>query len=225
MPSRRDIFVNGGIYHIYNKSIDNRLIFTDRITDYFFELLKYYRSIKADLRYSRFVDLPESIKQFRLKEIYSVKYFRIEILAYCLMPNHFHLLIKQKLDNGLIRFMSNILNSYTRYFNTLEERKGPIFLPQFRSRAITSREQLIHISRYMHLNPYTSGIVDTIDDIENYVYSSFKDYVNDLDDSLVNTDIILSEFNGSKEKYQKFVLSNAEYQKTLEYCKYTEKLI
>jgi len=138
------------------------------------------------------------------------------------MPNHYHFQIKQLIDNGIIRFMADVLNSFTRYYNSKNKRKGPIFLTPFRSRQIVSDEQLIHTSRYIHLNPYSAGIVNTQKDLINYPYSSFKEYVEKNEEGICNTDEILKMFGGDRERYKEFVLSNAEHQRTLEYIKYAK---
>ncbi|MDO8497477.1 MAG: transposase [bacterium] len=222
MPSRRDIFTNSEVYHIYNKTPDSKIIFDQpAISHRFFDLMRYYRSSKSDIRYSKFVLLPSQIREYKEKEINDSRYFKVDILAYCLMPNHFHILIKQKKDSGVIRFMSDILNAITRYYNILYGRKGQLFLTQFRSRHIVTREQLIHVSRYIHLNPYSSGLITKIEELCHYPLSSFFEYT--LKKTLCNTDIILSQFNDDKETYTKFVFNNADYQRTLDWIKHAEK--
>src|SRR3989338_10209047 len=202
MPSRKDIFTNGSIYHIFNKTIDRRLIFEDdRISDLFLKLLRYYRSTKSIIRYSHFNELKGEFRVNFQKQILNPDYFKVDILTFCLMPNHFHLLLKQKREDGIIRFMSDTVNSVTRFFNILHERKGPVFLPQFRSRQIHTREQLIHVSRYQHLNPFSSGIVKSIKVLLSYPYSSFNEYSKANFTNLCNTDVILREFNHDKNKY------------------------
>ncbi|MBI4004801.1 transposase [Candidatus Roizmanbacteria bacterium] len=179
MPLRPEPFINGGIYHVFNKTIDKRQTFTiDCYSVFFLEILEYYRSIKSVVSHSRLKLLSpeENLKIFR--EIAYKKYFRIEILAYCLMPNHFHLLIKQFVTDGIPRFVSNVVNSFTRYYNLQHERKGPVFLPNFKSVKIESDEQLMHVSRYIHLNPYSSGLVRDRDKLPNYQWSSFPEYLS-----------------------------------------------
>lgn len=222
MPTRSDIFINKGLYHIFNKTIDKKLIFSKpQVSLRFLNLLPYYRSSKADIRYSKFMTLLGDQRFQKEIQIYLPKYYKVEILSYCLMPNHFHFQLKQRMDKGIVMFMAEILNSITRYFNVLYDRKGPIFLPQFRSRRITSHEQLIHISRYIHLNPYSGGYIKNIKDLVNYEHSSFNEYVTN-NRGLCNLEPVLSGFT-NKEKYKEFVFKNAEYQKTLEYAKYTER--
>lgn len=224
MPTRRDIFINGGIYHIFNKTIDHKNVFkSESIGRIFLQLFNYYRSTKSTIRYSYFRKLPEKIKTYRETQLRHKKYFKLDILAYCLMPNHFHLLLKQKKENGIISFMANILNSITRFYNLAFTRKGPLFLPQFRSRMIMNQEQLLHVSRYIHLNPYSSGLVNIPEDLKGYNLSSFQEYLKQSKSNICNTDIILSFFTNGVKQYERFVLDNAEHQKTLENIKYTQK--
>ena len=138
------------------------------------------------------------------------------------MPNHYHFLIKQKKDKGIIRFMADILNSFTRYYNSKNKRKGSVFLTPFRSRKIVSDEQFIHTSRYIHLNPYSAGLVNTHQELIKYPYSSFKEFIYPNRSQLCNTEPILKMFGDDREKYREFALSNAEHQRTLEYLKYTK---
>lgn len=225
MPSRKDIFTNGEIYHIFNKTIDHKKIFSDRKTCWLFlDLIKYYRSLKANIRYSYFKKLKSNFRYLREREIKIRKYFKIEILAYCLMPNHFHLLIQQKVSNGIIRFMSDVLNSLTRFYNLKSIRKGPIFLTQFKSRRIMSREQLLHVSRYIHLNPYSSSIANSVSELVNYEFSSLKEYVKRKNKKILcEPEIILSNITGRNKSYKKFVLSNKNQQKALNLLKHAQK--
>ena len=224
MPSRKDIFTNGSFYHIFNKTIDHRLIFeNDKISKLFLNLLRYYRSTKSVIRYSHFNELQRETRIRIEKQLIIPAHFKIEILTFCLMPNHFHLLLKQKKAEGIIRYISDTINSLTRFFNILHERKGPIFLPQFRSRQIHTREELIHVSRYHHLNPFSAGIVKNLKDILSYPYFSFNEYSKAGLTNLCNTDYILKEFSFDKNKYQQFVFSNAEHQKMLQSVKYVKK--
>src|SRR3989344_6205583 len=144
MPSRYDIFYNGGIYHIFNKTLDGKLIFSPELSEEFINNFCYYRSeLSSKLRYSLFKKLPQEIHQDRWKVIFQPKYFLVDILSFTLLPNHFHMQIKQIKQGGIIKFMSNISNSLTRYYNIKNKRKGPVFLPQFRSKRIKSQESLI----------------------------------------------------------------------------------
>jgi putative transposase len=76
------------------------------------------------------------------------------------MPTHIHLVLRQLKDGGISKFMSNILNSYSRYFNIKHNRKGPLWEGRFRKVLVGSDEQLLHLTRYVHLNPVTACLVD-----------------------------------------------------------------
>lgn len=224
MPTRADILFNGGYYHIYNKNIEPLTIFTDEnLNNEFINTFIYYRSSKSQPRYSFFKKLKREIKTMKLKEIFHSSFFIIDIISFILMPNHYHFLIKQRINNGVIIFMSNIINSITRYYNTKVKRKGPVFLPQFRSRRILSVEQLVYTSRYIHTNVYAGSIVKTKEEIFTYPYSSVNSYRTDNDLLKINTVPVLSYFNNDRERYKKFILDNAEDQKTREMVKYTKR--
>lgn len=224
MPSRRDIFTNGNTYHIFNKTLDHKKVFTlPSNTDRFFELLKYYRSAKASLRYSRFRRLPDKLKKRQEEQITFRKYFKIEFLAYNFMPNHFHLLVKQLTDGGLVRSVTDILNAFTRYFNLKEKRLGSLFLTQFKSKIMMSREQFIHTGRYIHINQYSSGIINSLEELIDYPYSSLKEYLKPDSNNICNTELMLAEFNNNREKYKEFVLNHIDYQKNLELIKHALK--
>jgi len=129
------------------------------------------------------------------------------------MPNHFHVLLKQTSPDGITKFMSQLQNSYTRYFNTKYRRLGPLFLDQFGAVRIEKDEQLLHVHRYIHLNPYSSFIVKSLDGLLVYEWSSLKEYINQ-DAKLCVTDDILSYFK-DKKHYLEFILDQADYQRKL----------
>lgn len=139
------------------------------------------------------------------------------------MPTHYHLLIKQNQHKGISFFMSQLQNSFTRFYNIKSLRTGPILLEKFKSKPIISEEQLKHISRYIHLNPFSGGLIKNISEIKNYPYSSFPEYLKLSENNFCDSTVVLSFFGGNKKEYKDFVLNNAEYQKTLEYCKYSNK--
>lgn len=225
MPSRRDIFTNRSYYHIFNKTIDKKNIFnTQLMARRFLELISYYRSSKAIVRYSQFVKLKYDNKKLIEDHIYEPEHFMVDVVAYCLMPNHFHFLVKQKMVKGVQSTLMKSLNALTRYYNILINRKGPLFLTQFRSRQLLTREQYIHVSRYIHLNPYSSNLVKNKEDLIYYKYSSLGSYLTSKNDPLITRkDLLLNNFNNSTKMYQKFVFDNADYQKSLENIKHVKK--
>lgn len=90
------------------------------------------------------------------------------------MPNHFHLLLQQIRDGGITEFISKLTNSYTRYFNIRNKRIGPLFQGEFKAVHVETDEQLIHLSRYIHLNPIVSYITKKL---ESYQWFSYLEYL------------------------------------------------
>ncbi|QQG44176.1 MAG: transposase [Candidatus Roizmanbacteria bacterium] len=225
MPQRLEPFLNNSIYHVFNRTIDHRVIFKirDSNTNIFMQLLAYYRSLKAAISFSKLKITDKKIVENLMNEVSFKKYFKVEIMAFCLMPTHFHFLLRQKTDEGIPRFISDVLNSFTRYYNIKNKRRGPIFLPKFKSVRILNDEQLKHVSRYIHLNPYSSSVIENIKDLENYHLSSFKEYLSNNKKRLSNDEFILDLFQKDKDRYERFVLMNADYQKTLEFIKHAKK--
>ena len=226
MPKREDIFTNGEIYHIFNKTIDHKRIFIDEVpVNNFLRVLQYYRSSYSQkLSFSDHLDLEPDIRAIKNERITDRNKFQFDILTNCFMPTHFHFLFKQKKDEGILKGFSNTLNSFVRHYNILSERTGPLFLPRFKSVRIKTEEQLKHVSRYIHLNPYSDGIVKDITEVFNYPFSSLKDYISKNNRGLCNVEYILNLFGGDRIRYKKFVEDNADYQRSLEELKYLEKL-
>ena len=135
------------------------------------------------------------------------------------MPNHFHLLIKQNQEGGLTEFMSKLLNSYTKYYNTKHKRVGPLLQGTFKAVPIESDEQLMHVSRYIHLNPYTSEITQSLADLENYPYSSYSNYLETENSQLCVKEPVL-DFFSSPAQYKEFVADHGDYSKELEIIKH-----
>lgn len=143
MSIRLEPFLNESIYHIFNRTIDGRSIFKNKSNCILFlKIIEYYRSTKAKVSYSKYKRLPLKTQLPIFEEISNLKYYRIELLSYCLMPTHFHLLLRQKTDKGITSYISDIINSFTRTFNLSISRKGPLFMPKFKSTSVQKDEQL-----------------------------------------------------------------------------------
>lgn len=225
MPTRRVPLVNESIYHVVNRTIDSKKVFSSRRNcERFFQLSSYYRSSKATIGFSKLERLNLEIKKEVLKQIPYKKYFKINILAFCFMPTHFHFLLKQNKENGISEFIANITNAFTRYFNIKSERKGPIFLPRFRAERIKSDSQLIHVSRYIHLNPFSGDLVKNFRALVEFFWSSYQEYVTDTKHLLSDDrETILSLFDYQRRRYQDFVEDQADYQRSLEELKYLKQ--
>lgn len=181
--------------------------------------MRFYRYNSPGRKLSRFLTYSENIKKILLEKLEKNNPKLINIICFCFMPNHFHFLLKQMEGEGIANFMSNFQNSFTRYFNTKCERIGPIFQGSFKAVRIETEQQMLHVSRYIHLNPYSSFIVKSPSDTLDYPWSSFPEYINGRGESSCQKDIILSHFKEGKG-YQNFVLDRADYQRSLESIKH-----
>jgi len=220
MPGRNIPLVTNQAYHIVNRGIASQPIYVDA-HDYRRKLdtIFYYQNNQPPIRYSFFMrqslrDREEILNNFRKN-----RFFLVDVLAYCLMPNHIHLLVLQKMPNGISTFMGQVANSYTRYFNTRHNRKGPIFQGKFKAVRIETDDQLLHVSRYIHLNPYTSYIVKSMHELETYPYSSLSEYLTLHSKHYCETSIILDHFQ-NVASYRQFLYDRAEYQRNLESIKH-----
>lgn len=216
MPTRNVPLVSGQYYHIFNRGIDRRTTFSG-ISDYERALTSiwFYRISTTPFSLSRFFSLKADDKKAFLKD-FNRRDTRVKVICYCLMPNHFHLLLKQSKENGISSFMSDFQNSYTRYYNIAHERSGALFMNQFRAVRIETDEQMIHLSRYIHLNPHTGFIVKTLEEIETFPWSSIGEFANRKSASrrFCTVDEVVSFFK-DKSEYMKFLLDQAGHQREL----------
>ena len=219
MPRRFVRFVNDGFYHILNRSIyPNKLFLEESNYAKAIDTLNYYRFSKVPFSFSRLKQLHPAQQSSILAELRKNPQL-VAVIGFCLMPNHVHLLLKQKMDFGISRFIANFQNSYTRYINIKNERKGYVFEGTFKAVSVVSDAQLIHTYRYIILNPYSSGIVKKIDNIEKYPYSSLIEYANPEKYNVSDTAYMLDRF-GSYENLKNFIQDNAEHQKAFEKIKH-----
>ncbi|RJQ26808.1 hypothetical protein C4577_02760 [Candidatus Parcubacteria bacterium] len=220
MPKRSIPLINEEYYHIFNRGVNKQPIFLDK-REYrrALDLIEFYSYSGKKISYSRFLSMSLENKEEYMKLLFQNNKKLINIVCFALMPNHFHFLLKQLEDNGISNFMSNFQNSYSRYFNIKNNRIGHLLQGQFKSVHIEDDSQLLHLSRYIHLNPYSSCIVRSIEEVESYPYSSYHEYLNIKGSKICSKEIILSQFRNLKD-YQKFVSDRASYQKELEKIKH-----
>lgn len=220
MPGREIPLVNNEVYHIFNRGIASMPIFLNkRGYQRALEIIFYYQNSNLPMKYSKFLKMSLADRAELLDRLRVQQKWLVDVICYCLMSNHFHFLLRQKENNGISKFISNFTNSYTRYFNTKEERIGPIVQGKFKSVRIETEEQLLHVSRYIHLNPYTGYIVKTFQELEEYPYSSFPEYIGKSQTNLCRKDLILSQFKHHLS-YKQFVFDNASYQRELHKIKH-----
>ena len=133
---------------------------------------------------------------------------KIDLIAYCLMPNHFHLLVCVKEDGALEEAMQKISTSYTRAINKAYNRTGHLFQGRFKNKLIPNNEYLLHLSRYIHRNPLRAGLVTNIED---WNFSSYSAYIGKTKTSFIKPEIIIDQFNLPGE-YSRFVTEFQEDQ-------------
>jgi len=219
MPRRKIFLKKDYYYHVYNRSVDRIPIFTQK-RDYLrtLDVISYYQFKNTPLPFSRFQSLESSKKTTIITRLQKKEDFLIDIICYCLMPNHFHFLLKQKHKHGIKHFLRKIQNSYAKYFNLKYKRSGPLFQNRFQAVLIEDDQQLLHLNRYIHLNPYSSLIVKNKKELLNYRWSSLSEYLGE-EKKLSQPKIILDQFK-NRNSYKKFVLNQADYQKTLQQIKH-----
>lgn len=199
MPAKNStkVYVENGYYHIYNRGVEKRTIFMDH-QDYviFLSFLKRYLTHPPEKpnegrpRFARFrTDIFE----------------RIQLIAYCLMSNHFHLMIKQSSKEAIIDFMQALINSYVSYFNKRYERTGPLFQGRYKAVLVDTEPYLLHLTRYIHLNPYELGFTGS--DLVEHSYSSYKDFLGERHTSWVHPEEILKFFKTAQKIHLKDILS------------------
>ena len=162
-------------YHLYNRGVNRQPIFFQKANwGFFIKRLRHY--CQPDL---------------------------ISIIAYCLMPTHYHLLVCLKTDALSERIMQPFGVSYTKAINRQQNRVGPLFQGPFKAKHVDRQAYLVHLTRYIHLNPVAAGLAQSPDD---WIYSSYRDYIGQRNGTLPQPDIVLAQF-ASRAGYQAFVES------------------
>lgn len=194
MPTPKRYFQENSYYHVYNRGNRKDSIFLERHD------------------YIRFLD-----KTKKYKEETSV-----QISCYCLMPNHFHFLIRQQNANQIQKFMHRLSTSYSKYFNIKYEQVGSLLQDRFKAKHIDKDEYLLYLTAYIHLNP--AGREQDYEDLIRYPWSSLPLFTTDLINDLCNPEEILAMISeiDSKKKYQMFI---AEQMKSKNFGKIDHLLI
>lgn len=213
MPAKHVVrnFAENSYYHIFNRGVEKRKIFLDEQDHNMFLYYLLIYLLPLDKVLDSYPKLPIRLHGKNLSQ-------EVELLSYCLMPNHFHLLLKQKNKNSVSKLLKQITNGYTLYFNTKYERVGGLFQGAFKAVSINTDEFLLHVARYVHLNPVVAGIVQ---DPKDYKWSSHRSYLGngEITKSFVDTSLILSHFP-SVEKFESFTLDHIGYAKEFDKMKH-----
>ncbi len=210
---RKTPFAKGECYHIFNRGVDKRRVFENRrdfsrfflsldlLNDEEDGLMQLFRDFKKSNPKAQFSNFP--------KLSFGKRRPLIKLIAYCLNPNHYHLLVQQVADNGIERFMHKLGTSHTKYFNQKNERSGALFQGRFKSVHIESNEQLLYVSAYVNCNSEVHKIAKA----DNYEWCSFPEYIGRRKGGLCHKKIVLGQFRNLRE-YQKFAKINAKEMKS-----------
>lgn len=194
MPAKNIVkfYLANGIYHIYNRGVEKRIIFEDD-QDYkvFLNYLKEYLSpaldhetLKRDVTFKgvTFKGIPKQIINYSNE---------ISLLAFCLMPNHIHLLVKQKDKDSIKKFTQSLFTRYSMYFNKKYKRTGSLFQGTYKATNVINKDYLLDITRYIHKNPLkvNKNLTDA--------YSSYSHYLNLYKLTWVKNELVTNYFNES----------------------------
>ena len=219
MGLRKTKLVSGEIYHVYNRGVDKRDIFIDSEDHLrFIHDLYEFNDKNPTINLALYLNPKNKLKEVGLPKIKRGPRERlVNILAYCLMPNHFHLMIQQKEENGITEFMRKIGTGYTNYFNKKYERNGVLFQGKFKSVHLEKDAHLLYLPIYIHFNPLDYGFKEwregkiknnkkALEFLDNYRWSSHMDYIGKKNfPSVIEKDFLLNNL-GSEEKYKKEII-------------------
>ncbi len=211
MPQKnsRKEYGAGGYYHVYNRGVEKRKIFLDE-QDYkvFLGYMKFYldRSILQGLAL-------QGVSPSKTPKNY---HDQIELLAYCLMPNHFHFFVKQSTDRAIAEFMQSLMLKYVLYFNKKYKRVGGLFQSRYKTVLIDDETQFIYITKYIHRNPIDilparPGLAGLV----GYKYSSYGNYLGLFEQSWVKPEDLLAYFSktNSRNSYRAFVEESGDIER------------
>lgn len=193
------LFSPGEVYHVFNRGVAKQDIFLDD-KDYTLFLLRLKEQLLSrPLPVARRTDYHRKILSPGLFQMY----------AYCLMPNHFHWVMRQVGEVPISELVKRVMTGYGKVFNIKYQRVGGVFQDQFKCVRVETTEQLLWLSAYVHQNPKVGGLVESL---AEWPWSSYQEYIGVRAGELVDTSFILkqSPFLNRSNAYEKFVNSSYE---------------
>jgi putative transposase len=197
------------IKHVYNRGVDKRVIFPDAsYYQRFLDILRHY--LVYDYRYSLYVQRVHESDDLAILDrnmgVYQWETPPVEILAYCLLPNHYHLELKELVEGGIGIYMHRVASSFTHYFNVRNDRTGSLCEGPFKSVLVESEGQFLCLNRYIHINPIAAGLV-TAENILDWPWSSLPQYLGKDKNGFCTTRDVLHYFK-NVDDYLEFVLAD-----------------
>lgn len=204
MPAKNAIkqYLESGIYHIYNRGVEKRKIFIDD-QDYavFLSYLKTYLLPKDEIDLQNKLNDPATNykEKEKARQLLRLNNFAddITLYAYCLMPNHFHLLLKQNTKMGIDSFMESLETRYTMFFNKKHKRVGTLYQAVYKAVMVDNEEQLMYLTSYIHRNPLSKWYGSKSNTLSYLLDqpSSLKDYLGKSHSEWLHSEMILSYFS------------------------------
>jgi len=193
----------GNYFHVYNRGVEKRNVFSNR-HDYerFALCLREFNNVNSFIEIRDLIGLDDP---FSGDPISGEGCKLVEIAAYCLNPNHYHLLLKEEREGGVGKFMQKVGVGYTMYFNKKNNRSGVLFQGKYKKVEVKSNEQLLYLSAYVNANHY----IHKIDEFDDWEYSSLFDYLGKRENGWCNIDPILKQFGNSRKDYREFCLKTS----------------
>lgn len=207
MAVRKVQFAPGEHYHVYGRGVGKQIIFLDT-RDYvrFLFLILYFQSSVVIHNISSIVGGFIKYKVFRISKKNKEKILKqriVKLVAFTLMPNHFHLIVLELKDGGISEYMQRVLTSYSKYFNIKYKKSGHVFQGPFQATHIDKDEYLLHLSAYIHRNQ--REIAKWKNKEHDYPWSSYQDCIKENRwEELLDNDIVTGRFK-NKTEYKHFV--------------------
>jgi len=210
-------FATDAFYHIYNRGVEKRRVFLDKDDHFRFvhDLFEFNDEGSANNLY--YYRLP-SLKSYEVQpHKISKRKLLVEIIAFCLMPNHFHLFLRQNADNGIIRFMQKLGTGYTMFFNQKYQRVGGLFQGRFKAVLVEKESHFLYLPHYIHLNPLDIYMPSwrnkkignpqrALKFLESYRWSSYLDHAGKKNLPSVISSNLFKKLFGTPKEYRESLL-------------------
>jgi putative transposase len=215
-------FADGEIYHVYNRGVEKREIYLDEKDFFRFVHCLYEFNDERPVTNTHYFFNPKTmvVDSRPLKTYQQPRELLVDILVFTLMPNHFHLMLRQRKEKGIVKFMQKLGTGYSMYFNKRYERVGSLFQGRFKAAHVNVESHFIHLPHYIHTNPLSLEYrgSTSIEFLSTYRWSSFPDYIGKKNfPSITHRDFLLDIFGGENayKSYTQERLYNQEDQNYL----------
>lgn len=205
MGYRYDDLAPGEVYHVFSRGVEKRKIFLD-----VYDRRRFLSLLIHCLPQGPSCSFSINKRHKQQNKLTAEGGGLVDLFCYCLMDNHIHLLIRENITGGTSLYMRRLLTSYSQYFNIRRNRSGSLFIHPFRAVLVDQDEQLLHVSRYIHLNPYVARVVRSVHD---YEWSSLGEYTSRSSRRICHKNLIGGIM--PPRQYRLFVEDEADYARSV----------